>query len=68
MSTRQSRKVKSGVTEAKGIAEALQWCLMWEITTCSVNWWPSGDVACWSQCDDSFGSSIIKVVPYHCRS
>jgi hypothetical protein len=41
---RQSREVKSGVVEAKGIAEASQWCLVWEITACLVNLWPSGDV------------------------
>jgi hypothetical protein len=44
MSMHQSREVRSGVAEAKGIVEPLQWCLMREITACSVNLWPSGDV------------------------
>jgi hypothetical protein len=44
MSTHQSREVRSGVAEAEGIAEALQWCLVQEINPCLVNLWPSGDV------------------------
>jgi hypothetical protein len=44
MSTFQFREVKSGIAEAEGITEALQWCLVREITACLVNLWPSGDV------------------------